>query len=160
MTYEELYKKLESLVGEGQWLFNRMNGYREDLELSELSIEDLDDVRRDPDKAQALVIMARGLARINEIASDINYLSNSAEEPHRITYNHVIKRYCIGDRELHCGSCFEILVHDPYLDCDRWKSVRIEMTHSEDYPNHDGWYLVYDPYLELEGLLARNRYRF
>lgn len=158
MTYEELYMKYREVVSDGQWLFKKLTRYSEELELSELTIEDLEDVRKDPDKAQVLVMMARGLERINTIASDMNCLSNSADAPHRITYNHANGRYCIGDRELHCGNCFEILVHDPCLDCDRWKSVRIEATYGKDYPNREGWYLIEDPYRELEGLLARFRW--
>jgi len=44
-------------------------------------------------------------------------------------------RYAIGDRELHCGDCFQIKLDG------KWRDVRIEHS-SRIKPPHSGWYLI------------------
>lgn len=63
-------------------------------------------------------------------------------------------RYAVGERELHCGDCFQMEVDGKWLD------VRIEHT-NQVKPPHSGWYLIGTPRPSanwadlLEGLPAR-----
>lgn len=46
-----------------------------------------------------------------------------------LSYNKEIDRYCIGNIDLHCGTCFEVNING------QWEVVRIEY-------GAKGWYLV------------------
>ncbi len=48
---------------------------------------------------------------------------------HPFTYNPASGRWAIGERELHCGDCFQLWTGQ------KWEDTRIEMS-------RDHWYLV------------------
>lgn len=48
-------------------------------------------------------------------------------------YNSETGRFAIGDQDLHCGDCFQLLAFD------KWHDVRIELAHGS---LGESWYLV------------------
>lgn len=57
---------------------------------------------------------------------------------HQLVYNAETECYEIGDWDLHCGDCFEVLIND---DKERWVRTSMEM-HRSELKDQDEWYLV------------------
>lgn len=71
------------------------------------------------------------------------------KQVYQIRYDEHADRYMIGDRDLHCGDTFEVLIIDSVTGEQRWVAVRIEMN------SNNKWYLVGAQDYQLDGLFAR-----
>ncbi len=72
----------------------------------------------------------------------------------QLKYNNETDRYELGDWELHCGNCFEVLICSNDTEEAEWIQTRIEIR-VDEHNGHDEWYLVGIKGVGIDGLFAR-----
>ena len=86
----------------------------------------------------------------------MNTLDTSPSGPHKLVYNPADQRYhedSLTGAAIHAGDHYEVLIPESEYTAAFWVRDRVEYNHQKE----DGWYLVNNPTLNLNGLMVRFR---
>ena len=86
----------------------------------------------------------------------LSTLDSSPSAPHKLIYNQADQRYHEDTPTgvaVHAGDLYEVLIPETEYDDAFWARDRVENNHQKE----DGWYLVGNPDLSLNGLMVRYR---
>lgn len=154
MDINEVFKRITDIAEESKRLLKE-TGY---MEYGEYEADDMEAVKSDPDLYQKYYTAVYCLSQLEKITAKTEYLKRPVKYKGILYYDYGRGRYCMGDREFHCGDSMEVLLYDNLSEHYYWAYTWIEKSFDVDREyNKEGYYLANYPWAEMEGLEARVR---